>query len=110
MPSRSSSVCNDVWRWGSAPPLDTAFLSSTETGAGFKRPTFMRVLISGAGIAGPTLAYWLAHYGFTPTIVEKAPRLRTGGYIIDFGERVLRSRIEWVFCRRSAARATRSKS
>ena len=23
-------------------------------------------------------------YGFTPTIVEKAPRLRTGGYIIDF--------------------------
>ena len=84
MPSRSSSVCNDVWRWGSAPSLDTAFLSSTETGAGFKRPTFMRVLISGAGIAGPTLAYWLAHYGFTPTIVEKAPRLRTGGYIIDF--------------------------
>src|SRR6185369_11202606 len=84
MPSRSSSVCNDVWRWGSAPPLDTAFLSSTETGAGFRRPTFMRVLISGAGIAGPTLAYWLAHYGFTPTIVEKAPRLRTGGYIIDF--------------------------
>jgi 2-polyprenyl-6-methoxyphenol hydroxylase-like FAD-dependent oxidoreductase len=44
----------------------------------------MKVLISGAGIAGPTLAYWLARYGFKPTIVEKAPRLRTGGYIIDF--------------------------
>jgi 2-polyprenyl-6-methoxyphenol hydroxylase-like FAD-dependent oxidoreductase len=44
----------------------------------------MRVLISGAGIAGPTLAYWLAHYGFEPTIVEKAPKLRTSGYIIDF--------------------------
>jgi 2-polyprenyl-6-methoxyphenol hydroxylase-like FAD-dependent oxidoreductase len=44
----------------------------------------MRVLISGAGIAGPTLAYWLSHYGFEPTIVEKAPRLRTGGYVIDF--------------------------
>ena len=44
----------------------------------------MRVLISGAGIAGPTLAYWLAHYGFEPTIVEKAPELRTSGYIIDF--------------------------
>ncbi|MGH9547628.1 MAG: FAD-binding domain [Terriglobales bacterium] len=41
-------------------------------------------MISGAGIAGPTLAFWLAHYGFTPTIVEAAPRLRTGGYIIDF--------------------------
>ncbi|MGH9494075.1 MAG: FAD-dependent monooxygenase, partial [Candidatus Sulfotelmatobacter sp.] len=44
----------------------------------------MRVLISGAGIAGPTLAYWLAHYGWEPTIVEKAPKLRTAGYIIDF--------------------------
>jgi len=44
----------------------------------------MRVLISGAGIAGPTLAYWLVRYGFKPTIVETAPRLRTGGYIIDF--------------------------
>ncbi|MGB8800315.1 MAG: FAD-binding domain [Candidatus Acidiferrales bacterium] len=44
----------------------------------------MRVLISGAGIAGTTLAYWLARHGFKPTIVETAPRLRTGGYIIDF--------------------------
>ena len=44
----------------------------------------MRVLISGAGIAGPTLAFWLLQYGFKPTLVETAPRLRTGGYIIDF--------------------------
>jgi 2-polyprenyl-6-methoxyphenol hydroxylase-like FAD-dependent oxidoreductase len=44
----------------------------------------VRVLISGAGIAGPTLAYWLAHYGFQPTLIEYAPKLRTGGYIIDF--------------------------
>jgi 2-polyprenyl-6-methoxyphenol hydroxylase-like FAD-dependent oxidoreductase len=44
----------------------------------------LNVLISGAGIAGPTLAYWLARYGFTPIIVEQAPRLRTGGYVIDF--------------------------
>src|SRR4051794_6589425 len=43
-----------------------------------------RVLISGAGIAGPTLAYWLSHYGFETTILEKAPRLRVGGYVIDF--------------------------
>ncbi len=41
-------------------------------------------MISGAGVAGPTLAYWLAHFGFTPTLVEVAPSLRTGGYIIDF--------------------------
>lgn len=44
----------------------------------------MRVLISGAGIAGPALAYWLLHYGFEPTLVESAPQLKTGGYVIDF--------------------------
>jgi 2-polyprenyl-6-methoxyphenol hydroxylase-like FAD-dependent oxidoreductase len=44
----------------------------------------MRILVSGAGIAGPALAWWLARYGFTPTLVESSPRLRTGGYVIDF--------------------------
>ncbi len=44
----------------------------------------MRILISGAGIAGPTLAYWLVRRGARVTLVEQAPRLRTGGYIIDF--------------------------
>jgi 2-polyprenyl-6-methoxyphenol hydroxylase-like FAD-dependent oxidoreductase len=44
----------------------------------------LRVLVSGAGIAGPCLAYWLRRHGFAPTIVERAPRLRTGGYVIDF--------------------------
>lgn len=43
----------------------------------------MRVLISGAGIAGLTVAYWLRRYGFTLTIVERAPSLLTGGYKID---------------------------
>jgi 2-polyprenyl-6-methoxyphenol hydroxylase-like FAD-dependent oxidoreductase len=44
----------------------------------------MRVLISGASVAGPVLAYWLTRYGFTPTVVEKAPRLRkTGGHAVD---------------------------
>ena len=42
------------------------------------------VLISGAGIAGPTLAYWLIRRGFIPTLIERAPRFREGGYIIDF--------------------------
>ncbi|HEX9881796.1 MAG TPA: FAD-binding domain [Hyphomicrobium sp.] len=42
------------------------------------------ILISGAGIAGPTLAYWLLEQGITPTLVEKAPHLRTSGYVIDF--------------------------
>ena len=44
----------------------------------------MKVAIVGAGIAGPTLAYWLWRYGHEPTLIEKAPRLRTGGYVIDF--------------------------
>jgi 2-polyprenyl-6-methoxyphenol hydroxylase-like FAD-dependent oxidoreductase len=44
----------------------------------------MRILISGAGVAGPTLAWWLLRHGFTPTLVESAPRQRTGGYVIDF--------------------------
>ncbi|MFI1251346.1 FAD-dependent monooxygenase [Streptomyces anulatus] len=42
------------------------------------------VLISGAGIAGPALAYWLGHYGFEPTVVELAPALRDGGQAVDF--------------------------
>jgi len=42
------------------------------------------VLISGAGIAGPTLAFWLSAAGFKPTIIEHAPALRSGGYVIDF--------------------------
>lgn len=44
----------------------------------------MDVLISGAGIAGPALAYWLSRFGFSPTVVERAPALRTGGQAVDF--------------------------
>lgn len=44
----------------------------------------MKVLVSGAGVAGTCLAYWLARHGFTPTLVERAPQLRRGGYVIDF--------------------------
>ncbi|MFF0491542.1 FAD-dependent monooxygenase [Nocardia sp. NPDC004068] len=42
------------------------------------------VLISGASIAGPALAYWLNRYGYTVTVVEKAPALRPGGQAVDF--------------------------
>ncbi|MBO3735457.1 FAD-dependent monooxygenase [Glycomyces niveus] len=41
------------------------------------------VLISGASIAGPALAFWLHRYGFEVTVVEKASAPRTGGYPID---------------------------
>jgi 2-polyprenyl-6-methoxyphenol hydroxylase-like FAD-dependent oxidoreductase len=44
----------------------------------------VRVLIVGAGIAGPTLAYWLLRLGHEPTLVEHAPELRRGGYLVDF--------------------------
>jgi 2-polyprenyl-6-methoxyphenol hydroxylase-like FAD-dependent oxidoreductase len=42
-----------------------------------------RVLISGASIAGPALAYWLRRYGFEVTVVERACGLRPGGQAID---------------------------
>lgn len=44
----------------------------------------MRILVSGASIAGPVLAYWLTRYGFDVTVVERAPALRkTGGHAVD---------------------------
>ncbi|MET9960378.1 FAD-dependent monooxygenase [Streptomyces sp. NPDC006326] len=44
----------------------------------------MRILVSGAGIAGPVLAYWLTRHGFSVTVVERAPALRrTGGHAVD---------------------------
>lgn len=44
----------------------------------------MKVLISGAGIAGLTLAFWLQRDGNAVTIVEKSPSLRDEGYMMDF--------------------------
>ncbi len=44
----------------------------------------MRIAINGAGVAGPTLAYWLAESGHEVLLVEESPRLRSGGYVIDF--------------------------
>jgi len=41
------------------------------------------VLISGASIAGPALAYWLDRHGFAVTVVERASAVRSGGYPID---------------------------
>ncbi|GAA1693863.1 FAD-dependent monooxygenase [Fodinicola feengrottensis] len=42
------------------------------------------VLISGAGIGGPTLAFWLARYGYAVTVVEQASQLRASGSAVDF--------------------------
>ncbi|MEU4447127.1 FAD-dependent monooxygenase [Actinosynnema sp. NPDC050801] len=44
----------------------------------------MRVLVSGASVAGPVLAHWLTRYGFEVTVVERAPEPRkTGGHAVD---------------------------
>ncbi|WP_199565547.1 FAD-dependent monooxygenase [Spongiactinospora rosea] len=40
-------------------------------------------LISGAGVGGPTLAYWLARYGFRVTVVERAREPRSSGNPVD---------------------------
>ena len=53
-----------------------------------------RVLISGAGIAGPAAAWWLTRRGFECTVVERAPSLRTGGQAVDFRGPVHREVLE----------------
>jgi 2-polyprenyl-6-methoxyphenol hydroxylase-like FAD-dependent oxidoreductase len=42
-----------------------------------------RILVSGASVAGLTAAYWLNHYGFDVTVVERAAGLRPGGQALD---------------------------
>ncbi|MEV0564361.1 FAD-dependent monooxygenase [Dactylosporangium sp. NPDC050588] len=48
----------------------------------------MDILISGASVAGPSLALWLHRTGHRVTVVERAPSLRGGGYAVDFRGRV----------------------
>jgi 2-polyprenyl-6-methoxyphenol hydroxylase-like FAD-dependent oxidoreductase len=43
----------------------------------------LKILISGASIAGTTLAYWLSQHGHRVTVVERSPGLRRGGQAID---------------------------
>lgn len=43
----------------------------------------MDILISGASIAGPALAWWLHRTGFRPVLVEKMPGRALGGHAID---------------------------
>lgn len=44
----------------------------------------MNILISGASVAGPALAYWLHRHGMRATIVERADTVRPGGLAVDF--------------------------
>lgn len=43
----------------------------------------MKVAINGAGIAGTALAYWLGNMGHEVLLIERAPALRTGGYLLN---------------------------
>ncbi len=53
-----------------------------------------RVLISGGGVAGPALAWWLHRVGIECTVVETAPALRQGGQAVDFRGPVHRDVLE----------------
>src|SRR6516165_6602171 len=57
---------------------------NADADANFRGLSGKTVLISGLGIAGPTLAFWLKAAGFEPTLIERAPVLRANGYVIDF--------------------------
>src|SRR4051794_17942925 len=76
-PSRRSSRCPMVQILGS--------IQAYKTNVYF---TSMDILISGAGVAGPSLAFWLHRTGHRVTVVERAPALRGGGYAVDFRGKV----------------------
>lgn len=42
-----------------------------------------KILVIGAGIAGPAVCYWLRRFGFSPTLIEKSANLRKGGHALD---------------------------
>ncbi|MBS1730356.1 MAG: hypothetical protein JSS67_06215 [Bacteroidetes bacterium] len=54
------------------------------------------ILISGVGIAGTSLVFWLKKFGFIPTIIETSHKLREGGYAIEFMGRAMMSQKRWV--------------
>src|ERR1044072_9893377 len=43
----------------------------------------IRVLVTGASVAGPALAHWLHRRGADVTVVEQSPGLRPGGQAVD---------------------------
>ncbi|MDB5218296.1 MAG: FAD-binding monooxygenase [Myxococcaceae bacterium] len=55
------------------------------------------VLIAGAGVAGPSLAFCLRRHGIYSTIVERAPALRPGGQTVDL-RGAARDVVEWMGC------------
>lgn len=42
-----------------------------------------KILVIGAGIAGPAVCYWLKRFGFSPILIEKFANIRKGGHALD---------------------------
>ncbi len=45
--------------------------------------TINKILVIGAGIAGPAVCYWLKRFGFSPILIEKYANIRKGGQALD---------------------------
>lgn len=43
----------------------------------------IKILVIGAGIAGPAVCYWLRRFNFSPVLIEKSPAIRKGGQALD---------------------------
>jgi 2-polyprenyl-6-methoxyphenol hydroxylase-like FAD-dependent oxidoreductase len=63
------------------------------------------VLISGAGIAGPVLAYWLSKAGVCVTVVERADRLRKEGQTVDMEDEAV-TIMKWMGIEEEVRKAT----
>ena len=66
------------------------------------------VLISGASIAGPALAYWLRRHGFTPTVVERAAAPRPAGSVANSSPALFTSTPSPIWRSRSGSSPTGS--
>src|SRR4029450_10370743 len=92
----SMQGCSTVCELICCPPSGVCG-SAADTAASQMAANAPRVLISGASVAGPVLAYWLSRFGFQTTVVEQTERLGfgTGGHAVDlFGPALLI--IEWM--------------
>jgi flavin-dependent dehydrogenase len=46
-------------------------------------PKNIKILVIGAGIAGPAICYWLKKFGFSPALIEKSATIRKSGQALD---------------------------
>ena len=56
----------------------------------------LKVLITGAGIAGNALAFWLSKLGHSVTVIERFPSLRASGLQIDLRGQASKSSTAWA--------------